>query len=232
MKKLKWISEKDLYELCQEIVDVLEVKSKDIEKDLHSNIVDPFSALFDASFHKMSLEEWLATEKSRQIQKSLQNAIGNFHQKILGRVIGWKDLKTGGVADLVNKDKKIIAEIKNKFNTTKGNHKVAIYDDLKSLTKSKYEGYVAYYVAILTKKRFDKEFTPSDNRKAGKRRPKNKNIREIDGATFYEIATGDKNAIYDLYNVLPHIISDIVKNDKKKIIKDPLFKELFDRAFQ
>ncbi|MHA1540589.1 MAG: Eco47II family restriction endonuclease [Alphaproteobacteria bacterium] len=231
MKKLKWIKEEDLYLICKEIITNLENKTIEIEKDLHKNIVDPFSAIFDASFHKTSLQEWTEREKARQIQKSFQNTIGKFHQKILGKTKGWIDLGTGGIADLVNIEKKIIAEVKNKFNTTKGNHKIAIYDDLEHLIQKKHKGFTGYYVPILSKKQCDKTFTPPDN-KTKTRRKENDKIREIDGASFYELATGRKDAIKELYNILPHIISDIIKIKKDKITKDPLFEELFTKAFK
>jgi hypothetical protein len=192
---------------------------------LHKNIIDPFSAIFDASFKDISLSKWVEQEKSRQIQKTFQNAIGNFHQKVLGSIRGWKNLEKGNVADVLNEDKKIIAEVKNKFNTTKGNHKIAIYDDLEELITNKYKGYVGYYVAILTKKRFDRAFTPSDNKKHI-RRSENEKIREIDGATFYDMATGEKDAAKKLYHALPAILADITKANKN------LFEEFFEKAFK
>ncbi len=231
MRKLKWIKRKDIYNLCKEIIDNISKKSSNIEEDLHNNIIDPFSAIFDASLNNMSIEEWLESEKSRQIQKSLQNLIGEFHQKILGKIKGWEDLGTGNVVDLVCKEKKIIAEIKNKYNTTKGNHKTALYDDLNNRINSTHKGFTGYYVAILSKKKLNRPFTPSDN-KINRKRDINENIREIDGASFYEIATGDKNAIYNLYSILPEIIASITRTDKNNILKDPLFTILFLKAFK
>ncbi len=59
----------------------------------------------------------------------------------------------------------------------------------------------------------------------------NLNIIEIDGNSFYEIVTGDRNAIYQIYQVIPAILSDILKNDSEKIISDPLFEKIFNQAF-
>lgn len=228
---IKFLEYDKLYGLCDDIIKNLQASITTKEKTLYNNVIDPFSAIFDASFHEISLTEWIKTEKIRQIQKTFQNEIGTFHQKLLGSIKGWEDLKTGGVVDIVNKDKRIIAEIKNKFNTTKGNHKIAIYDDFDNLLKGKYKGYTAYYVAILTKKRIHKPFTPSDN-KTSERRLENSSIIEIDGKSFYEIVTGDKDAIYKIYRTIPIILSDILKSDHSKILSDPLFEELFKQAFQ
>ena len=79
----------------------------------------------------------------------------------------------GGGLDVINEEKKIIAEVKNKFNTTKGNHKVEIYDAIKSKLKMpQYAYYVGYFVEVIPqgKKKYDKPFTPPDN-KTKKRRP-------------------------------------------------------------
>jgi hypothetical protein len=127
---LPFISNFDLYQAVEKVLYV-----SNFSVNIHRNVIDPFSALFDALRQDISVEQWLTQETMRQSQKTLQNAIGDFHQKILGSVVGWDDLGTGHIFDLKNDSEKIIAEIKNKHNTTKGNHKVAIYDDLKKTIK-------------------------------------------------------------------------------------------------
>ena len=228
---LTFIQYDDLFEICKSIIDAIQNKKSNIDKTLHTNIIDPFSAVFEASFHKVSLTQWLEMEKARQIQKSFQNQIGDFHQKVLGKVQGWENLKTGKVLDIVNHERKIVAEIKNKFNTTKGNHKPAIYDDIESEISKNYKEYKGYYVSIIDKKRFDVPFTPSDN-KNKQRRQENANIRHTDGATFYEIATGQKDAIANLYKTIPYILSQIAGNNTSQITNDPLFLDLFQKSFK
>ena len=131
MPYLKFISDKDLCDAVARVVKIIETAEHDVEIKLHKNVVDPFSALFHGITHAISYQEWIEQEKARQTQKTMQNAIGDFHQEVLGAVLGWKDLGVGGGLDVVNEEKKIIAEVKNKFNTTKGNHKVEIYDAIK-----------------------------------------------------------------------------------------------------
>ena len=53
--------------------------------------------------------------------------------------------------------KMIIADIKNKFNTTKGNHKVNIYDDLdKILNSPEFKEYAGYYIELCVHSDFKK----------------------------------------------------------------------------
>ena len=201
-------------------------------ENLHSNVVDPFSALFDALRQEISLTDWVDQEKTRQIQKTMQNALGEFHQAIIGSMDGWEDLPVGHIIDDRNMKRKIITEIKNKHNTTKGSDKKSIYDNLNSQLKGDYKGFTGYYVEIIPKGKrpYDKPFTPSDN-VSRKRRPINEKIRVIDGRSFYALASGHKDALKTLYTVLPEVISDILGIDCQNIIKDTLFMDLFNRAY-
>lgn len=138
----------------------------------------------------------------------------------------------GGGLDVENLEMKIIAEVKNKFNTTKGNHKIEIYDAIKAKLKmSKYNDFIGYFVEVIPqgKKKYDKPFTPPDN-KTKKRRPTRNKIRVIDGVSFYAMATGRKNALQELFEVLPDMI--IGKHKYKLSRKEAKgYFELFKMAF-
>jgi hypothetical protein len=136
---LPYISNADLIKCVRKVLDVAEAAEKD--NDVYSNAIDPFAAIFDIIRKKLTPKLWLELENTRQIQKTFQNAIGVMHQEILGSIPGWKNMGTGHVYDVQNDDIKIIAEVKNKWNTTKGNHRVNIYDDLKSKLVGGLRGY-------------------------------------------------------------------------------------------
>ncbi len=232
MQYLKYISDKKLIEAVGKVLNVIERAELEADDKLHKNVIDPFSALFHGITHKISYGEWIEQEKARQIQKTMQNAIGIFHQDILGAVKGWEDLGMGGGLDVKSDKHKIIAEIKNKYNTTKGNHKTELYDAIKSMLKlDEYNSFVGYYVEIIPKgkNKYDNLFTPSDN-KTKKQRPKNKNIRIIDGVSFYEKATGRKLALQELFEILPVVIADNYKYKLGKRETSQYF-ELFKKAF-
>jgi len=209
---LKWINDKVLIDAVQHVLTKAREAKISSEKEFGKNIIDPFSALFEITGFDLNFKSWQINETARQAQKTLQNHVGEFHQKILGSVSGWEDLQTGKVIDLTSKKKKIVAEVKNKFNTVKGSNQIDIYNDLENLVMSKtsiYYGYTAYYVVIIPKssKRFDKEFTPSDNKK-GIKCSINPKIRQIDGASFYDLATGGTNTLGQLFNYLPILLKE------------------------
>ncbi len=232
MPYLKFISDKNLTTAVTKVVKIIEVAEHDAQSKLHKNVIDPFSALFHGLTHGISVKEWTEQEKMRQTQKTMQNAIGDFHQEMLGSVRGWQNLGFGGGLDVINEKMKIIAEIKNKFNTTKGNHKVEIYDAIKSKLKMpEYVGYTGYYVEIIPqgKKQYIKHFTPPDN-KTSKRRSENAKILVIDGASFYKLATGREYAIQELFEAIPQVIADN-HNYKFSKIQIKEYFDLFKMAF-
>ncbi len=232
MPYLKYISDRNLIAAVGRVIKIVETAERGSDKHFNKNAIDPFSALFHGVIHAITYKEWIEQEKARQAQKTLQNAIGNFHQEILGSIPGWANLGAGGGLDVVNKKMKIIAEVKNKFNTTKGNHKVAVYDDIRTKLKTNaYANFIGYYVEVIPqgKRKYDVPFTPSDN-KTKKRRPTNRQIRVIDGVSFYTLVTGRKRALQELFEALPTILVD---NFKYKLSKKEAsqYLALFKMAF-
>lgn len=224
---LPFIPDKEIYSKVEPLVTLVEKTVEEEETSMYRNTIDPFSALFDAAKQNISLSKWLEQEKSRQVQKSLQNAIGYFHQEVLGAMPGWESLPIGGIIDIRNRDKKIVAEVKNKHNTTNSSSAEALYDHLEAVINNQYQGYKAYYVQIIPKSRgvYNKPYTPSH-------RPINNRIRVIDGKSFYTLASGYENALKQLYMVLPKIISDLLHRPTDNVTKDSLFLKFFEKAYQ
>ncbi|WP_278382706.1 Eco47II family restriction endonuclease [Pseudoalteromonas distincta] len=206
--------------------------------DLYRNTLDCFSASIDALLQGISMDDWLKQEKERQIQKTKQNAIGSLHENIMGSIDGVTSLPVGNLVDIVCEDKKIIAEVKNKHNTTKGNHKVQIYRDLAQKLAEINDDFTGYYVEVLPKgaKSYDNAFTPSDNQ-TNKKLPKREDIRVIDGKSFYAKLTGNDGALNELYESLPSIVAEIIKEqynvnlDADSIVRENMFSENFVKAY-
>jgi len=183
------------------------------EADMHRNVIDPFSMLFEMGCFELSPKHWEISEKSRQAQKTLSNEIGMIHQSILGSIQGWEDLGKNGIIDVVNHDLKIIAEVKNKYNTVKGSDQIELHTRLQDMVMHKtqtYKGYTAYYVEIIPRKpvRYNECFTPS-NHKTGTKTTANPLVRKIDGASFYALATGYPDALAQLYDALLRAIEKL-----------------------
>lgn len=205
--------------------------------DLYRNTLDCFSAAIDSLIQGITLDEWMVQEKERQVQKTKQNAIGSLHEDVIGSIKGVANLPVGNLIDVVSDEKKLVAEIKNKHNTTKGNHRVAIYHDLVQAVAER-PGYTGYYVEILPAgaNQYDKPFVPSDN-KTGERLSARNDIRVIDGKSFYALLTGNDDALSELYRELPILVSEIIKEefgvelDSSNVIDSKTFIFNFEKAY-
>lgn len=231
VSQLTFISDEQLEALVKNLLDKAQLAADKAEKNLYKNVVDPFSAVFDSSRQGIALVEWLEQEKSRQIQKTLQNFVGEFHQSVIGFAPGWENLGVGDVIDLVNRDKKIIAEIKNKHNTMNNDAQLHVYDKLQKNLDYGYRGFTAYVVNIVPKypKPTNLVYNPSER---GTRRPERQDIRKIDGKSFYALATDDKKALDKLYSRLPYIIGKVRGEVVQTLLQDSsLFLDLFKKAY-
>lgn len=243
MTYLTWLADDDLKTCVRGVLARGLAGIKQSEESFYRNGIDPFSAVFDAACQNITLEQWLSFERKRQAQKTLQNALGNFHQQLLSRVNGW-EIPALNFVDLISEKTKVVAEVKNKHNTVKKSDLKAVYDELQAAVlhkTSKYHGYTAYYVTVIpaSTKRFTKEFTPPDNETKTVRQA-NKQILEIDGYSFYALVTGEPEALKQLYEALPRVIKDVLlepqfqgfqHNRIEALLQEPLFVELFAKAF-
>lgn len=230
MPYLSFISDDDLIKFTKELVDAAIKSEGKVEKNPYKNVIDPFSALVDAARQNISIDEWMVQEKSRQIQKSFQNAIGDFHQHLLGAIPGWQDAGEGGSYDVINEKKKIIAEIKNKHNTMNSGTQLAAYDKLAHWIDYGKDGYTAYVVDIVPKnpKPYSLPFTPSERKV---KRQTRENLLRIDGRSFYALATGQDDALDQLYNILPKVLETLLHIDDTTLTNSSEFNPLFAKAY-
>lgn len=214
MPLVPFVSDSDFLECIRQVILVADKAIKDADTNFGKNVIDPFAALFEVSSFRLDHSSWKKSEQKRQTQKTLQNAIGSFHQKLLGCVTGWENLPTGQDVDLRCTERKIIAEVKNKHNTVKKSDLAGMYEHFERLVMPKasiYKGFTAYLVSIIPKtpERFEKLFTPSA-RNTGNTHSANQLIKEVDGATFYKIVTGRQNALQEMYDAMPTAIEKVL----------------------
>lgn len=236
MSYLSWITDENLLKALNDFAEALARGDDKDAKDSGRNVTDPFATIFTITFFNMSHTHWLHMEKFRKKEKTLTNALGKFHQQVLGSVKGWQDLGQKAVVDLVNDERKIIAEVKNKYNTLKGSDKINTYNALHSCIYdkvSKFRGYQAYYVTVIPEhpQGILRPFTPSDN-KSGTKPPEDPSIMEIDGKRFYALVTGSETALEDLFNVISEIVTSqhfhLLLDDESKALAVKIFRNAFN----
>lgn len=207
-----------------------EITVKRSKIDIYKNVVDPFSALLEASLDDQSVEEWLQREKLRQAQKTLQNMVGTFQEKLASLLPTWEHREVGKMFDLISTQKQVIAEFKNKHNTVKGSDKKAIYDLLGVALAASYSGWTAYYVEFIPKNasRYNSPFQPSDNTASGERRAAREDIRIIDGYSFYALFSDPQqdDALDIVFEQVLHAVQKVARGQHHEE-----YRQLFRLAF-
>ena len=227
-----FISKKKLKKCVESFVKGYQKAYINQREKFFSNKIDPMLAIFSIFLNDINYDKWIKSENARQLNKTLENLNGSFQQDLLRSMNGWKKME---ILDAVNDTKKLIVDVKNKYNTEKGSKKVKQYDEISScLKKTKYLGFTGYYLTIIKNKKgsLDRPFVPSDNT-TRQRRPSREDIREIDGVTFYKKITGDKHFFFKIYQEIPKVLSEILnkKDFGKVLIKDKRFKNYFKLTF-
>ena len=94
----------------------LRAKNNITKKNFHTNKVDTIKLTFDAQLNDIDEESLIQSEILRQIDKSINNSIGTFHEQILGGIKGFQAGNLSGY-DIKANDNSLFADIKNKHNT-------------------------------------------------------------------------------------------------------------------
>lgn len=67
----------------------LKAKANISKKKFYNNKIDTFKLTFDSKFNQLNDERILELEILRQIDKTVNNSIGTFHEEILGGIEGF-----------------------------------------------------------------------------------------------------------------------------------------------
>ena len=92
----------------------LKAKNNITKKKFNENKVDIIKLTFDSKFNEIDEESLIKTEILRQIDKSINNSIGTFHEQILGGIKGFEVGNFSGF-DIKANDNTLFAELKNKL---------------------------------------------------------------------------------------------------------------------
>ena len=127
---LAWISDEKLSEEIGLLQQRTQRAWEDAEERRIRNVIDPFLSLVIASvFGIQDPKELVKIQNAESALRGLSNAIGNFHQQILGSVDGWENHDAG--YDLECSTRRIVAEVKNKWNTMNAPNRYQVETDPK-----------------------------------------------------------------------------------------------------
>jgi len=95
-----------------------------------NNKLDYIKMQADVIFQGIDIETWIINEEMRQFDKTVNNALGIFHQELIGCIPGFKSYPVGYHYDIKNTSGSIIGEVKNKYNTMNSSAKKSVYNTL------------------------------------------------------------------------------------------------------
>lgn len=201
---LDWIDEDSLYEVTEHAFSKV---VRLAESTLLRTPPDPFTIVVQAVIFNQDADSMMAFEKLRAINKSISNAVVNWHQAVLGLAEGWENLGgNGGGVDLMatcsTSEKPMAIEVKNRYNTIKASDEKNMWDKLDTIAKA--NGAPSYIVQIVpkTRERYDRPWKVSGRKERA-------SVRCCDGATAYANAFGVENALEELYKAFPRILEDV-----------------------
>jgi hypothetical protein len=215
---LGFISDEDIYNHVKQTV-MLYSANIDL-KAFNKNIIDPIKLTFDSKVYGRSMEEIIASECMRQMDKSNNNHIGYFHQNLFRYAGNGWTVPTEGF-DVVNEERHIFVEMKNKHNTMNSASSQKTYMKMqhKIVRDSKA---TCMLVEVIATRSQNKTWVVT----VDKERFNNENIRRVSMDKFYEIVFDDSEAFVKLCKALPTIIDDVIAGMSREDNQNTVFEEL------
>lgn len=179
-KYLYFISDEHLLDCIKNLHDsYVKAKANVSKKKFYNNKIDTFKLTFDSQFNNLSKKIVIETEILRQIDKSINNSIGTFHEQILGGIKGYERGNLSGF-DIKAKDDTLFADIKNKHNTMNSSAAESLFQKLAHYADT-YKSAKCYWVQILAKGSFNEKWFGEINGKEYS----HSRVYKISGDQFY-----------------------------------------------
>ncbi|SHK69036.1 Eco47II family restriction endonuclease [Epilithonimonas mollis] len=186
----------------------LKAKNNISKETFYKNKVDTIKLTFDSKFNGIDEEDLIQSEILRQIDKSINNSIGTFHEQVLGGIEGYEVGKLSGF-DIKANDDTLFADIKNKHNTMNSSSAEALFQKLARYADT-YKKANCYWVQILAKNSFNEHWKGEIN---GKEYSHSRVFR-ISGDKFYALLSGQEDALFKLFKALPKAIIDYMSSSR------------------
>lgn len=237
MWNLSFISQADFTSHVRATIEKYGDKLESFDLDrFNKNIVDPIKLIFDKTVYRTSWEETIGNEIFRQRDKSNNNDIGYFHQRIFsyiknchvpenGTEGGWDviyrnpdgiQLPDGSVVHTV------YVEMKNKHNTMNSASAGKTFIKMQNQLLKDDDCACFLVEAIAKTSQNIKWETTVDGTKVS-----HKLIRRVSLDQFYALVTGQTDAFYQICMALPEVIQSVVDDAGEKLVPhDIVFEQL------
>ncbi len=188
----------------------IKAKADISKKKFYKNKIDTIKLTFDSKFNNLDEDSIIEAEILRQIDKSINNSIGTFHEQILGGIKGFEIGKLSGF-DIKSTDDTLFADIKNKHNTMNSSSAESLFQKLAHYADT-YKQSKCYWVQVLAKNSFNEKWFGEINGKEYS----HSRVYKISGDQFYALLSEQNDALFQLYKILPRAIEDYLTTINKK----------------
>lgn len=214
-KYVDFISDEYLLNCIKNLHDsYVKAKANVSKRRFFNNKIDTFKLIFDSKFNGLDEKSIIETEILRQIDKSINNSIGTFHEQVLGGIEGYERGNLSGF-DIKAKDDTLFADIKNKHNTMNSSSSESLFQKLAHYADT-YKSAKCYWVQILAKGSFNEKWYGEINGKEYS----HSRVYKISGDQFYFLLTGKETAFFELYQALPLAIKDFLSGQGKQKVSE------------
>ena len=232
MWPLSYITEEDFTAHVKATIEKYGDKLEPIDiVSFNKNVIDPIKLIFDKMVYQSSWEEIIKNEIFRQRDKSNNNDIGYFHQRMFQYIAhcevpkeGW-DVIYRNEAGIRTADGEIVhtvyVEMKNKHNTMNSSASAKTYMKCQNQLLQD-DDCICCLVEAIAKRSQDIKWIAS----VDGMRVQHKRIRRVSMDKFYELITGEPDAFYQMCFILPSVIERVIANAEIKIPKDTVIDQL------
>lgn len=214
------------------------LESFDIKR-FNKNIIDPVKLIFDKTVYRSTWEETISNEIFRQRDKSNNNDIGYFHQRIFQYIANCHVPPNGeeGGWDVIYRNPEGIAlpegsvvhtvyvEMKNKHNTMNSSASGKTFIKMQNQLLRDDDCACFLVEAIAKKSQNIKWETSVDGQKMGHRL-----IRRVSLDQFYALTTGQEDAFYQMCMVLPEVIQRVVDTEGDNLVPHDTVMETLSKS--
>lgn len=241
MWNLTFITEEDFTNHVKSTIEKYGEKLESFDlKRFNKNIIDPIKLIFDKMVYQSSWEEIVSNEIFRQRDKSNNNDIGYFHQRIFQYIANCHVPPNGeeGGWDVIYKNTNgieipdsgtvhtVYVEMKNKHNTMNSASAGKTFIKMQNQLLNDDDCACFLVEAIAQRSQNIKWEATVDKKKVGHRL-----IRRVSLDQFYALVTGEEDAFYQVCMMLPTIIEKAVKDFEETIVPhDTVIEELKELA--
>lgn len=179
----------------------LRAKNNITKKNFYSNKVDIIKLTFDAKFNHIDEESLIQSEILRQIDKSINNSIGTFHEQILG---GIKGVEVGNLSgfDIKSSDDTMFGLFL--FKSIPCNFEDAVLEKLANQANV-FKRAKCYLVDFASSESFIQKWVIENEESS----VSHKRVFRISADKFYELLTSDPLASKKLSNMLEVALNDM-----------------------